>query len=289
MTRGYDLERALHNRLRGQVPNVVIGWVEHAVASRVIGQSALEGGSSAAVHRLELQGADDVVIQRFVLDWIQDEPWLPANEVRVLSLLETTDLPTPRLLAADVEGVETGFPTVLMSALPGAVVWHPGVIDGWLDRLVDTVLAIHAVPVEPRLMKWKPYAPDNKTPPAWSRHPEAWEQALTTFYGPRPAADDVFLHRDFHPGNVLWLDGEVSGVVDWVSSCVGPPEEDVAHCRINLARAHGQQVADDFLARWLSATGRTTYDPYFDLVTAVSMAGAAHPALDEFVVAATSR
>jgi aminoglycoside phosphotransferase (APT) family kinase protein len=240
------------------------------------------------VHRLKLSGVEDVVIQRFVLDWIREEPWLPANEVRVLKLLEEIDLPAPKVLAADLDGVETGCPTVLMSALPGRVVWRPMDIDVWLNKLVDIALAIHAVPVRPELLSWAPYAPEN-APPSWTRHPEAWAQAVDAFHRPQPAADRVFLHRDFHPGNVLWVEGRVTGIVDWVSSCVGPPEEDIAHCRINLARSHGQRVADDFLARWLAATGRTSYDPYFDLVTAVSMATKADRALDDFVLAAARR
>jgi len=98
------------------------------------------------------------------------------------------------------------------------------------------------------------------------------------------------VHRDFHPGNLLWDNDRVSGVVDWVASCVGPPEEDVAHCRVNLARQHGQPTADRFLDLWLHATGRTDYDPYWDLVDAVSMGGGApNPELDAFVAAAAAR
>ena len=50
----------------------------------------------------------------------------------------------------------------------------------------------------------------------------------------------MFLHRDFHPGNLLWTDERITGVVDWVSACAGPPEEDIGHCRANLAIRHGQ-------------------------------------------------
>lgn len=100
----------------------------------------------------------------------------------------------------------------------------------------------------------------------------------------------IFVHRDFHPGNLLWEHGQITGVVDWISSCAGPLEEDIAHCRLNLARHHGQDVADEFLHRWLRATGRSEYHPYWDLLDAVSMGGGQlHPQLDDFVARAAGR
>lgn len=150
-------------------------------------------------------------------------------------------------------------------------------------------MAVHAVPVVDPMRRWAPYPPDG-VPPAWTRHRRAWEQAVAAYEGEQPASDRVFLHRDFHPGNVLWEAGRVSGVVDWVSSCTGPPEEDVAHCRVNLARHHGQETADRFLKLWQQARGRTRYNPYWDLVGVVSMGGSPpNERLDEFVAAAAAR
>jgi aminoglycoside phosphotransferase (APT) family kinase protein len=85
-------------------------------------------------------------------------------------------------------------------------------------------------------------------------------------------------------------DGRITGVVDWVSSCVGPSEEDVSHCRVNLVQHHGQAQADRFLAYWQEVTGRRDYHPYWDLTNALSMASEEpDPALDEFVAAAAAR
>jgi aminoglycoside phosphotransferase (APT) family kinase protein len=56
------------------------------------------------------------------------------------------------------------------------------------------------------------------------------------------------IHRDYHPGNVLVDAGAVSGIVDWPNACAGPPEVDVAHCRVNLAVTHGLEVATAFAA-----------------------------------------
>lgn len=290
MTYGFELSGDLHQRLRGQLPVPVLAWVEGNVGCRVVGQQPLIGGTSAAIHLVRLDGAEDVVVQRFVLDWILEEPWAPGNEVTVLELLAGTAVPAPRVIATDLDGQHTGAPTILMSALPGSLVWDPPDMDVWLDALVSTMQTIHAVPPPASgLSPWGPYAPEG-VPPEWTQARWAWERAIAAYHSEHPLSDAVFLHRDFHPGNVLWRDGAVTGVVDWVSSCVGPPEEDVAHCRVNLARHHGQGVADEFLARWLRVSGRTDYHPYWDLVDVVSMGSATpDPRLDTFVAAAAAK
>ena len=127
-------------------------------------------------------------------------------------------------------------------------------------------------------------------PPRWTKHAGAWALALELYKAPRPASDRVFVHRDYHPGNILWTGATITGVIDWVSSCAGPPEEDVAHCRVNIVQHHGLEAADRFLALWQEVTGRDTYDPYWDLTNVISMASQEpEPALDEFVAAAAAR
>ena len=269
---GYGLDGELQRRLRGTPPADALRWVENALGARVLAAEPLEGGNSSAVHRLVLEGwSEPVVMRRYVLDWTLDEPEIPVNEALVLDLLaRQSSVPAPRLLCADPIGTEAGVPTTVMSAVSGTVVWDPPSTEAWLRGLVELVERIHALPVSPSLSEWRPYKPE-LVPPPWTRYPKAWERALSAYYGPRPDLDRVFLHRDFHPGNVLWTGDTITGVVDWVSACAGPPEEDIAHCRVNLAR-HDLVTADRFLRLWLDASGRSAYDPYHDLVNVVSMA-----------------
>jgi Ser/Thr protein kinase RdoA (MazF antagonist) len=48
-----------------------------------------------------------------------------------------------------------------------------------------------------------------------------WERAAQISHGPAPRLPQVLLHRDFHPGNVLWRRGAVFRVVDWLGACTG--------------------------------------------------------------------
>lgn len=289
VTHGFGLEGDLRDQLRGPVPAEALAWVEQQTGRPVTSQRALDGGRAAAIHRLIFGEGEDLVIRRFVLDWIAEEPWTPANEAAVLTLLAGTPVPAPGLVAVDETGRTAGVPAVLMTALRGGLVWQPLDRDEWLDALVAMIITIHQTTVVPGLREWEAYAPEGVPPPG-SEHQWAWELALAAYDDDRPVSQRVFLHRDFHPGNVLWEDGRISGVVDWGAACVGPPEEDIAHCRVNLARHHSQCVADDFLRRWLKATGRSDYHPYWDLLDVVSMGGGRpHPRLDDFVAAAAAR
>ena len=303
---GFDLHSELHRRLRGEPPPEALRWVEAQIGVRVLSARALEGGTSSAVHLLSVRtpaGLESrVVLRRYVLDWVVEEPEIPGNEALVLRLLAGVDgIPAPRVLAADPDGTATGTPMLVMSVLPGAVVWHPTDQEAWLRGLAELLPAIHAAPAWPELTDWATYPPEpGLVPPPWTKHPRAWEFALELYEGPAPASDRVLVHRDFHPGNILWTDTAIpgaeitgitiTGIVDWVSSCAGPPQEDVAHCRVNIAQHHGQEVADRFLTRWQQVTGERDYDPYWDLMNVISMvSGEPDPALDEFVAAAAAR
>ncbi len=156
-----------------------------------------------------------------------------------------------------------------MSRLPGRVDWWPSDVDSWLRRLAELLPTIHAAPLPPpgALKSFAPYPQASYRPPAWTRHPEVWELAAEIYHGPAPSLPAVLLHRDFHPGNVLWRRGKVSGVVDWQGACTGPSVADVAHCRVNLL-TFGTDTAQRFTDLWQQAAG-ATYHPWADVVTIV--------------------
>jgi aminoglycoside/choline kinase family phosphotransferase len=108
------------------------------------------------------------------------------------------------------------------------------------------------------------YQGTTTAPPAASRWPALWETAIGLWHDAVPAYTPTFVHRDFHPGNVLWWRGRVAGVVDWANACAGPAGCDVATCRANLLDWAGEPAADGFRAAYESLTGRTV-DPYWDM------------------------
>jgi aminoglycoside phosphotransferase (APT) family kinase protein len=241
-------------------------WCEAAAGASVTAFRALDGGTSSAVYALDLADGRALVLRRFVReDWLAEEPDAPAREAAALDLLRRCALPTPELVDVDPDGSVAGDPAVLMTRLPGALTWRPDDLEAFLVRLAALLPAIHATPVDGRLSPYALWLPETSSPPSRTTRPAMWERAFATFSEPPPAGPPVLLHRDFHPGNVLWSGGAVSGVVDWPNACVGVAESDIGYCRRELVRVFGLEAADRFLA--LCDVG--DYDPYWDIVAAV--------------------
>jgi len=258
-----------------------LAWAADSLGEvRLLGVRARSGGTSSAVHVVYLEDARGqrfrLVLRRYVrADWLAEEPDLAAREADALRILADSPLAAPRLVAVDPAGERAGSPALLMTALPGRVDWSPQDLNGWLERLVAVLPVIHATRI-PDGVTVRPYRPyelgKELVPPAWTNHPRAWWRAIEAYQGPAPSTERVFLHRDFHPGNVLWRRRRLTGVVDWANASLGAPEADIGHCRANLAGHLGPDVADDFLARWLALTGRPSYHPYWDIVVEVGPA-----------------
>ena len=240
---------------------------------------ALRGGMSSAVHLVTARRPDgrraQAVLRRYVRP-DPDEPDPAAREARALRLAGAAGVPTPALLAVDPDGTQAGVPALLMGRLPGRVDWWPSDLDRWLERLAALLPRIHgtALPPGEAVPRFAPYRQENYRPPGWARYPRVWERAVAISRGPAPDLPAVLLHRDFHPGNVLWRYGRVSGVVDWLGACSGPAPADVAHCRINLLTM-GAEVVSRFTVRWEQMAG-TRYHPWGDVVTVVGFLDALH-------------
>jgi aminoglycoside phosphotransferase (APT) family kinase protein len=298
---GFGLDAAETALLRGPIPRETRAWVRASIGdrTRIVSAGPRAGGTSSAVHALTVEDATGtrrrLVLRRYVrADWLAEEPDLAEHEAVVLALLDRSDVLAPRLVAVDPTGAHTDVPAVLMSALPGRVRWSARDLPGYLEQLVDALLPIHRTPV-PADVAVRPfrryYDGEDVQPPEGTTQRAAWARAIEVHAGPPPApsGDPVFIHRDYHPGNVLWVGDAVTGVVDWASASVGAPDADVGHCRVNLARHLGWDAAEAFRAIYEERAGRRDYDPYWDLVTIVGMLDDTGPesgwlpAADDFV------
>jgi aminoglycoside phosphotransferase (APT) family kinase protein len=289
---GYELTAAERTLLRSDPPASALAWCEAVAGGQVAAFRALDGGMSSAVHAVDLADGRALVLRRYVReDWLAEEPGVPRREATALELLEDRPLPTPQLVAVDPDGGDAGDPAVLMTRLAGAIDWAPAHLDAFLAGLAALLPHIHATPVVAGLPDYSPYALEAFHPPPWSTRPEVWERGFAVFDGPPPGDERVFIHRDFHPGNVLWQGGAVSGVVDWANASVGAPEADIGHCRMNLAGVFGLEAADRFLELCGAGVG---YDPYWDIVAALGGFDAATlarwtPVEEEFLARAVVR
>jgi aminoglycoside phosphotransferase (APT) family kinase protein len=224
------------------------------------------------------------------------EPDSPKREAHILELLRTSDLSVPRVVAVDPDGVECEMPALLMTRLPGRPRIWPRRIGAWISDLVVSAAHIHATPIShASLPAYARYEHDKPAAPSWSKQPEVWEEAIAAIEKPPPTDSKTFIHRDFHAGNMLWNAGKRSGVVDWLHGCWGPPEQDLAHCRLNIWCNQGPAAADALVKAYQRLVpDAPPYHPYWDLDEALGNTGAENAfgnprRYESFIAAAVSK
>ena len=257
----------------------IIQWVLNAVDSHAIVESVqkLKGSTSSTLHQIVLRSNQEIqnlVVRQFDnKEWLKEEPDLACHEAESLRLTEEINIQTPKIIAFDETGKDCGVPAVLMTMLEGSVDLKPGNMSKWLNRLTEALVKIHTVKADH--FPWS-YFTYNDIPslgvPTWSSVPRSWEKAIEIVKGAQPNYQECFIHRDYHPTNVLWKDDAVSGVVDWVNACRGPAGIDVGHCRLNLAMLYDVSTADAFLIAYKKLEGDAfTYHPYWDFLSLIDI------------------
>jgi Ser/Thr protein kinase RdoA (MazF antagonist) len=294
---------AVHELITREPPPQAVEWVRRAIGpkAQVVSVSALAGGTSHGNHALvvETPGSTfEVVLRRWVRpDWRETDPeYSAAYESAAYGLLAKTEVPAPRLLAADVDGDECDVPALLLTRAPGRRIGSAE-IARMVRPLAEAIAVLHASAVAEAAGALLPYSPFCEpaavTVPVWSTRPEAWQRAIEL--SSLPGGDTcTFIHRDYHPGNTVWVGDAVSAIVDWTTASWGPPQVDLSHMRVNLALSTGLDAADAFLAAYRSVSGSDPLDPLWDLKMAVDfvpdlreerMTAQELARLDEFVLA----
>nr|WP_246416354.1 phosphotransferase [Nocardioides luti] len=200
---------------------------------------------------VSLPGRDvEVVLRR----WADEDGTtdLVVREAAALTALAASPghgVPVPELVA-------TGPRRTLTTALAGEPDLAPADPASWLAQLAAAQAAVHTVtplPANPRAAadryEDRPRALD------WIADRGLREAARQAADGPPPRDDLAFVHGDFQHFNVLWLDGRLTGVVDWPHAGVASRGTDVGHCRLNLAVLLGPQAAAGHLTAYERAAG----------------------------------
>jgi aminoglycoside phosphotransferase (APT) family kinase protein len=241
--------------------NEARAWVASVFGegARVTATRRLTGGATTTMHLLNVEDRRGTGHFAVLRRWTDEDDHLSGSdcvrrEAHVLTQLEATDLPAPRLLAIDPSGAHCGHAAILMSRVPGRIDLQPRDPDTWLRSMASTLAHIHRAPIPaPRAESW--LNREHLVVPAWSKRPSLWRDAFSLLEG-APTPDEVrFIHHDFQPFNLLWRRGALSGVVDWVWGSTGSPSIDVGHCRLNLTILYSPNVAKRFLDEYESLSG----------------------------------
>ncbi|MFG2531523.1 phosphotransferase family protein [Streptomyces sp. NPDC048516] len=229
---------------------LALAWVSRhlEVGERIVRTEAMHGGITAEMRRLTIGtregGTRDLVLRTFV-NVEHAEDWL-HREAGALTLLTGTGVPAPGLVAVDPTAAHCEYPSLLMTHLAGRTVLGDEGCATRVPVLARQLVAIHAVRPAVRPREYVAWTTADTVVVPQGADAVAWAAAIDVIRKPAPPYEGRFLHRDFHPGNVLFdapparpEGARITGVVDWAGASWGPADLDVAHCSTNLALLHG--------------------------------------------------
>ncbi|MGE0334078.1 MAG: phosphotransferase family protein [Gammaproteobacteria bacterium] len=163
------------------------------------------------------------------------------RQAPLMRALHAAGLPVPRVpYASDGEEI-FGVPYIVMERLPGRtfLVWdpHPSFArtresaEPLWRQAVEALTDFHQFDWRTRLAGWQAPEPlpeqvsrwrkiyHHAPEPRWIAQAEAVESRLLATM---PSATPVGLyHGDYQPGNILYADGRLTGVIDWEISGIG--------------------------------------------------------------------
>ena len=230
------------------IPGRVLAWAQDHLDSEIVAVKPVGGGRTDTISAVYLRRGEPVILRH-----VSVERWGEIGRQHVICealgcrLMEGSSLPAPRLIASDPDGSRTGDYANLTTRLPGRVRLGPLNLDA-IDELAKIAVIIHGTPVanDLRPRQYEFWTPDDLVVPSWTSRPELWRRAIDIFNQGPPSTRHGLVHRDFHPGNILWEGDRITGVIDWAETSWGPPDLDVVHSRANFAMLHDFESADAF-------------------------------------------
>ena len=162
-----------------------------------------------------------LVVKRMIDD---PDPQRATADYYGLHIARSHGIPTPEPILLDATGEVLGTPGIVTTFVRGKQIANPESPIEWARDFADLLLRIHAASLDVDERQHIYNGNDlglfflaGQWPKRKAGHPLS-----DTIYGAirelRPhirKVPPVLLHMDYWPGNVLWLDGRVSAVLDW--------------------------------------------------------------------------
>ncbi|MFZ4507992.1 MAG: phosphotransferase family protein [Fimbriimonas sp.] len=241
---------------------------------QVVELTKMPGGMSATMLRAKCQlptGELREVVARFPGAYIRELfEDAGAHEFRVLEAVFRAGLPVPRPLWLG-EAHDGHF--LLLEFLPGRATANPANPTEFIREMAATLAHIHQTDLSSGQLDFLPqtrsrYISSREELNKDFREPEI--VATLEEAGEQPVSRSVLRHGDFWPGNILWQDDKITGIIDWENALLGPAIADLAISRLDVLWILGVEAMEEFTARYLELNSINTATlPYWDLRTSL--------------------
>ncbi|HJO25134.1 MAG: phosphotransferase [bacterium] len=226
---------------RIELPDALRAWVERETGSTVVASASHHAGASRSAWNLEVEAAG--AVRRLFLLKDKRDGGGSIRDAAVLRALAETGIPVPEVVAADKKQA-----VVVLSRLPGrsdfpAADEPQELRERTAAHLMALTAKLHAL--DPRRLRIAHLALP-ETPEDCARRTltevrgalRALGEAADPFFqfalnwleanAPNSVEHYSLVHSDMGPGNFLFEEGRVTGIIDWEVAHFGDPMEDLA-------------------------------------------------------------
>jgi aminoglycoside phosphotransferase (APT) family kinase protein len=247
----------------------------------------LPGSTSAQVSAIEAEEPDGqrrtLVLHQYGAANLRADPHVASHEYRLLKLLVTAGLPVPTPYLADESCSIVASPRLLQEYVDGERVDEPSDLTAFTDELAVTLAALHGAGINQVDAPFLADVRDDTTRMMETRSARAstfcWAaavlDALAAAWPPQQLNPPAVLHGDYWPGNVLWRDGRLVGVVDWEDALFGDPLADLSVTRLEIAGLYGVAAMNLLTRQYLARRPELDIStlPLWDLRAATRASG----------------
>lgn len=246
----------------------------------VVGSEELSGGLAAKTTAVFLKNPPTQLIirQPHAAKW--GNPEVAADQFRMLQLVHSLGLPAPEPLWLDTTGDLLGSPGIVMRRIDGKPDYDPANRVGAARQIATLLARLHEAAVSPSDLSFVPRGhpslsllaelPSHTGDPSWG---EASVRSAVLKAWPFSRRNrDVLLHGDFWPGNLLWRDGALVGIVDWEDAARDSPLLDFAIARLDTLMIYGGDAFEAFDTQYRALVSHDfTNLPLWDLVATLRL------------------
>lgn len=224
----------------------LINWVEAVTGAKVTRRKLISGGNRCQSWSLDLERAGALTETKVYLRYqpprpASAEPYTVLREADVYRALKGSAVPAARLIAANAD-----LPAILTEHVPGRADYRRistlGERETIARQFVEALAQLHKLPLQERGLPG--LSPGASIADCVRQELHIWRAMYEETRAGEPLIDlaldwleknvpDVaglpaFVHGDAGPGNFLFENGRMTGLIDWELAHAGDPMEDLA-------------------------------------------------------------